>query len=163
MLLKQRRFICLQLKVQSSNQAQTKYVAPQHLVTNLEYVLEPHRKRSKFLKARIDTCANVNILPVSVYKVLYRDPDCDMLAPSSKDGISTYITEKIQVLGSCDLFVVHPETKCLKEMTFQVVNHEGSMIISCVTSTELGLKQLHSVFNRSVPDCGRLMFSDADH
>ena len=39
---------CLQLKVQSSNQAATKCVAPQHLVTNLEYVLEPHKKRNKF-------------------------------------------------------------------------------------------------------------------
>ena len=154
---------CLQLKVQSSNQAETKYVAPQHLVTNLEYVLEPHKKRSKFLRASIDTCTNVNILPVSVYKVLYKDPDCDMLAPSSKDGISTYTTEKIQVLGSCDLFVVHPETRCLKEVTFQVVNHEGSVIVSCATSLKLALIQLHSVFNQSVPDCGKLLFSNADH
>ena len=153
----------MQLKVQSSSQAETKYVAPQHLVTNLEYVLEPHKKRSKFLRARIDTCTNVNIPPVSVYKVLYKDPDCDMFAPSSKDGISTYTAEKIQVLGSCDLFVVHPETRCLKEVTFQVVNHEGSVITSCMTSLELGLIQLHSVFNQSIPDCGRLLFSDADH
>ena len=40
-----------------------------------------------------------------------------MLVPSSKDGISTYTAEKIQVLGSCDLFVVHPETRCLKKTT----------------------------------------------
>ena len=92
--------------MQSSNQAETKYVAPQHLVTNLEYVLEPFKKRSKFLRARIDTCTNVNILPVGVYKVLYKDHDCDMLVSSSNDGISTYTTEKIQVLGSCDLHIL---------------------------------------------------------
>ena len=86
-----------------------------------------------------------------------------MLAPSSKDGISTYTAEEIQVLGSCDLFVVHPETRCLKEVTFQVVNHEGSVIVSCATSLELGLIQLHSVFNENVPDCGRLIYSEADH
>ena len=102
---------CLQLKVQSSNQAETKCVAPQHLVTNLEYVLEPHKKSTQFLRARIDTCATINILPISVYKVLYRDPDCDMLAPSSRNGITMYTTEKINVLGSRDLFVVHPDTK----------------------------------------------------
>ena len=86
-----------------------------------------------------------------------------MLAPSSKDGISTYTAEKIEVLGSCDLFVVHPETRCLKEVTFQVVNHGGSVIVSCVTGLELGLTQLHSVFNDSVPDYGRLLYSEADH
>ena len=154
---------CLQLKVQSSNQAETKCVVLQCLVTNLEYVLKPHRKRTKFLRARIDTCANVDILPISVYKVLYKDPDCVMLAPSSKHGIATYTTEKINVSGSCDLFVVHPDTKCLKKITFQVVNHEGSIIVSCATSLELGLIQLHSVINKSVPDCGRLPYSDADH
>ena len=35
--------------------------------------------------------------------------------------------------------------------------------MSCVTSLELGLIQLHSVFNDSVPDCGRLLYSEADH
>ena len=154
---------CLQLKVQSSNQAETKCVAPQHLVTNLKYVLEPHKKGTKFLRARIDTCRDVNILPISVYRVLYKDPDCDMLVPSGKDGISTYTTEKIQVVGSCDLFVVHPEAKSLKEVIFQVVNHDGSVIVSCVRSLELGLIWLHSVFNDSVLDCERLLYSEADH
>ena len=62
--------------------------------------------------------------------------------------------EKINVLGSCDLFVVHLDTKCLKKITFQVVNHEGSVIVSCVASLELGLMQIHSVFNKMNPDCG---------
>ena len=154
---------CLQLKVQSSNQAETTCVVPQHLVTNLEYVLEPHKKMTKFLRARIDTYTNVSILPITIYKVLYKDPDCVMLAPSSKHGITMYTTEKINVLGSCDLFVVHPDTKCLKKITFQVANHKGSVIVSCATSLELGLIQLHSVFNESVPDCGRLLYSEADH
>ena len=96
----------------------------------------------------------MNILPISLYRMLNKDPDCDMFAPSSNDGISTYTAEKIQVLGSCDLFVVHPDTKCLKKITFQVVNHEGSVIVSCETSLELGLIKLHSVFNDSFPHCG---------
>ena len=55
------------------------------------------------------------------------------------------------MLGSCDLFVVHPDTKCLKKITFQVVNHEGIVNLSCAASLELGLIKLHSVFNDSVP------------
>ena len=109
----------------------------------------------------------MNILPISVYRVLYKDPDCVMLEPSSKNEISTYTPEKINVLGSCNLFVVHPDTKCFKKITFQVVNHEGSvivncvncvncvLIVNCVTGLGLGVIQLHSVFNESVPDCGR--------
>ena len=85
------------------------------------------------------------------------------IAPSSKSGILTSTTEKIPVLGSCDLFVVHPDTKCLKEETFQVINHEGGVIISCATNLDLGLIQPNSKLNASVPDCGRLIFSSADH
>ena len=80
-----------------------------------------------------------------------------------QNGITTYTTQKINVLGFCYLFVVHPDRKCLKKITFQVVKHEGSVIVSCVTSLELGLIQLHSVFNESVPDCWRLLYSEADH
>ena len=145
------------------DEAETKFIAPQLLVTNLEIKLKPHKKRTKFLRARIDTCANMNLMPISVYQLLYKDPDCVMLASSSKSGISTYTTEKIPVLASCDLFVHHPDIRCLQEVTFQVVNHEGSVIVSCVTSPDLGLIQPHGELNVSVPDCGRLTFSSVDH
>ena len=133
---------CLQLQVQST-QAETNCIAPQHLVTNLEYKLKPHKKRTKFLRARIDTCANVNLIPISVYKLLYKDPDCQKLAPSNNSNVKTYSTEKIQIVGSCDLFVLHPDIKCLQEVTFQVTSHEGSVIISCATSPVLDLIQPH--------------------
>ena len=44
---------CLQMQVKSA-QAKTKTEAPQHLVTNIEYKLKPHRRRIKFLRAKID-------------------------------------------------------------------------------------------------------------
>ena len=58
---------------------------------------------------------------------------------------------------------MHPDTKCLKEVTFQIVNHEGSVTVSCATSLNLGLIQPHSELNASVPDCESLIFSIADH
>ena len=57
----------------------------QHLVTHLECKLKPHRRMAKFLRARIDTCSNVNVMPVSVYHVMYKDPDSAKLAPSKKN------------------------------------------------------------------------------
>ena len=84
------------------------------------------------------------------------------LATSKKNGIYTYTIEKITVIGSCELFVLHPNTKCFQAVTFQVVNTEGSVIVSCVTSISLNLIQIHSELNASVPDCGKLIYSCAD-
>ena len=151
---------CLKLQVQSA-QAETSFIALQHLVTNLECKLTPHKKKTKFLRARIDTCANINLMPISVYQLLYKDPDCQKLAPSNKSKVKTYSTEKIQMVGSCDLFVLHPDTKCLMEVTFQVTSHEGSVIVSCATSFELGLLQPHRDLD-VVPDSGSLICSKAD-
>ena len=82
-------------------------------------------------------------MPISVYKVIYKDEDCTKLAPSNKVAVKTYTTKKIKIVGSCKLFIVHPDTKCLQEETFQVVSHEGSVIISCATSIDLNLIQPH--------------------
>ena len=74
---------CLQIKVKHK-QAENNCSDVQHLVTNLEFKLKPHRRRTTFLRARIDTCSNVNVMLVSVYHVMYKDPDCAKLAPSKK-------------------------------------------------------------------------------
>ena len=60
---------CLQMQVKSA-QAKTNMQAPEHLVTNIEYKFKPHRRRPKFLRAKINTCSNVNVMPVSVYKLI---------------------------------------------------------------------------------------------
>ena len=117
----------------------TKKDQPQYLVTNIEYKLKPHRRRTKFLRAKIDTCSNVNVIPISVYKLIYKDQDCTKLEPSNKVAVKTYNTEKIKIVGSCKMFVVNPDTKLLQEVTFHVTSHEGSVILSYATSIALGL------------------------
>ena len=127
-----------------STQAATKMQEPQHLVTNIEYKLKPHRRGTKSLRAGIDTCADVNLMLISVYKLIYKDPAWTKLAPSNIDGILTYTTDKIKIIGSCELLVVHPNTKCLQEVTFQVVSNKGSETVSCATSIDLNLIQPQS-------------------
>ena len=129
---------CLQMQVKCI-QAETKLLAPQHLVINLAYKLKPHQKRTKYLRARIDTCAEANIIPLSMYKLILRDPDCEQLAPSTKVAIRTYTTDKIDIVGFCSLFVVHPDTSSLKQVTFYVTNLEGSVVLSCKTSLRLNI------------------------
>ena len=59
------------------------------------------------------------------------------------------------------MFVVHPDTKLLHEVTFHVTSHEGSVIVSCDTSTELGLIYPHTNLDE-VPEEGNLIYSKAD-
>ena len=58
---------CLQVKLKST-QAET--LASQHPITNLAYKLKPHKK-TQYLRARLDTCSDVYIMPVSVYQLIF--------------------------------------------------------------------------------------------
>ena len=153
--------LCLQVKVQNT-QADTKFPTPHHLLTNLEYRLKPHHRKNKFLRARLDTCTDINIMPVSIYKLVFQDPDCEKLAPSNKLEIGTYTTNRIKVIGSCILFVVHPDTQCLQEVTFYVTSHGGSVVLSCATSLVLSLIQPHTSLDHLSKGVN-LISSSADH
>ena len=59
---------CLQVKIQCT-QASSKIPTTYHLITNLSYMLKPHRKRNQYMRA-------------SVYKLVFQDPDMKKLAPS---------------------------------------------------------------------------------
>ena len=60
----------------------TNVSAPQHLFTNLEVKVKLHKNKTNFMCARLDTYADVNIMPCSVYQLLFKDPDCTKLALS---------------------------------------------------------------------------------
>ena len=89
---------CLQMKIQHT-QANTKFPTPHHLITNLIYWLKQCHKRNQYLRARLDTHAGVNIMPASVYKLVFQDPDCKKLAPSKLE-IETYTTDTVKLVGS---------------------------------------------------------------
>ena len=94
-------------------------------------------------------------------QLLYKDQDCTKLEPSTKTAVKTYTTEKIKIAGSCKMFVVPPDTRLLHEVTFQVTSHEGSVIVSCATSLELGLIHPHTDLDE-LPEEGSLIYSKAD-
>ena len=74
---------CLQVKIQCT-QANTKFPTPHHLITNLAFRLKPHHRGNQYLRVRLDTCTDVNIIPASVYKLVFWDPEnCEKLAPVS--------------------------------------------------------------------------------
>ena len=66
---------CLQVKIQQTEAECKKTPTPSHLITNLAYRLKPHHTRNQYLRARLDTCTYVNIMPASVHKLVFNDPD----------------------------------------------------------------------------------------
>ena len=58
--------------------------------------------------------------------------------------------------------MVHPDTSSLKQVTFQVTSHEGSVVLSCKTSLGLSLIQPCSNLDQ-IPDSASLICSNADH
>ena len=123
--------------------------------------MKPHRKRTKFLRTKIDTCSNVNLIPISVYKLIYKDKDCTKLEPSTKSSCENIYHRENKIVGSCKMFIVHPDTRLLHEVTFQVTSHKGSVIVSCATSLELSLIHPHTNLDE-LPEEGSIICSKAD-
>ena len=57
---------CLQLKIQCVQAHNKMTQKPACLITNLAYRLKQNKNRNLYLMARLDTCADVNIMPASV-------------------------------------------------------------------------------------------------
>ena len=152
---------CLQEKIQCT-QANTNIPTPHHLITNLAYRLKPHHQRNQYLRVRLDACADVNIMPASVYKLVFQDPDCKKLAPSKLET-GTYTTNTVKLVGSCVFYLVHQDTKCLQEVkTFFVVSNNGTILLSYVTTLALGLIQPCTRLDY-LPSRARLITGSADH
>ena len=108
---------CLQVKVKCKESNLQRIPRPTHLITNLAYRLKPHLTRNLYLRVRLDTSAGVNIMPASVYRLVFQDPDMKKLA-HSKLEIGTYTTDTANIVGSCMFYLVHLDTKKLMDVSF---------------------------------------------
>ena len=82
------------------------------------------------------------------------------IAPSNLQ-LGTYTNTKVKIIGSCNLYIIHPDTRCTTEVTFFVASNEGSILISCTTSISLGLIKPHASLDNSIPG-SNVIFSSAD-
>ena len=145
----------LQVKVQHT-QAYSKVPTPHHVITNLAFRLKPHQKRNQYPRARLDTCADVNIMPASFHKLVFQDPDCKTLAPSKLE-IGTYTTNTVTLVGSCVFYLVNPYTKYLQEVAFYVASNNSSVLLSCATTLALGLIQPGTRLDYHLPEPALLL------
>ena len=75
--------------------------------------------------------------------------------------IETYTTEVVKILGMCYFYLVHPESKHLKKVMFFVTKENGSILLSCRTTMELGLIKPHAHLDY-LPPKARLLTSTCD-
>ena len=73
----------LQIKVKCTQTNLQRIPRPTHLITNLAYRLMSHHTRNLHLRARLDTCTDVNIMPASVYRLVFKDQDMKKLVLSN--------------------------------------------------------------------------------
>ena len=132
---------CLQVKVYKQKKKIQKLPNTTHLLTNIAYRLKPHHTRNQYLRAQIDTGAKVNLMLVSVYRLIYQDQDLKKLTPCNLK-IGTYMADTIRVIGTTTIYLIHPDSKQPSKMTFHVTSNEGSVLLSCDASLNLSL--IHS-------------------
>ena len=131
---------CLQVRIKRQLDATQKSPKLTHLITNIAYWLKQHHTRNQYLRARIDTGAEVNFMPVSVYRLIYHDHDLKKLTPC-RLKIGTYTMDTIKIIGTIIMYLIHLDSKKPTETTFYIALNEGSILLSCNTSLALGLVQ----------------------
>ena len=129
---------CLQMKIHRTQISHPEVPKPIYLMANLAYGLQEHHKRNQYLWARLDTCTDVNLMPMAVYCLMFKDPGLKKLTPSNME-IETYTTEVAKIIGMCYFCLVHPNSKQLMKVMFLLQKKNGSILLSCRTTIELGL------------------------
>ena len=100
-------------------------------------------------------------MSASVYKLIFHDPNLEKLTPN-KFQMGTYTTDSVKIVGTCKLYLVHPDTKKLIETTFYVATNDGSVLLSCKSTLELDLIQPRSRLDY-LPPRASLITSRQDH
>ena len=152
---------CLQVKVRKQTKGTQKFPNTTHLITNIAYRLKPHHIRKHYLRARIDTGAKVNLMPIRVYRLIHQDQDLKKLSPCNLK-IGTYTTDTIRITGTTIIYLIHPDSKKPTEMTFHVASNKGSVLLSCSASLTLGLIQSRPRLDY-LPPRASLITSSEDH
>ena len=99
-------------------------------------------------------------MTVNIYTYLFKDPDCANIAPSDLQ-LETYTNKKVKIIGFCNLYIIHSDTRCIEEIPFFLASNEGSILISCATSLAFSWIKLHEKLDHPPPE-GNVISSSAD-
>ena len=130
-------------------------------MANLVYHLQMHHRQNQYFRARLDTCTDVNLMPVAVHQLMFKDPSLKKLTPSILE-IETYTNDVVKIIGSCQFYLLHPENKKLVQVIFFVAKENGSVLLSCRMTKALGLLKPHAQLDY-LPPRASLLTSTCDH
>ena len=72
--------------------------------------------------------------------MMFNDPEVKQLAPNDI-SLGVYTDHQVHILGKCNFYMLHPDTKKPHAVTFYVASSEGSVVLSCTTLLALELIQ----------------------
>ena len=82
--------------------------------------------------------------------------------PPNKLQIGTYTNDRVKIVRTCKLYLVHPDTKKLVETMFYVATNDGSVLLSCKSTLALGCIPPRSRLDY-LPPRASLITSTQDH
>ena len=149
-----------------NNQRVTTSYAQKHRYANIPYRIKPYHKHNKYLRVQLDTCADVNLMPERVYKLVFNDMQTAKLAKNDID-LTLYTRHSVDLIGKCKIhpsrfYVISKATKQLIKVEFYVAKEEGSVLLSRETVFQLQLLDVKPRLEY-LPTRVMLISSAADH
>ena len=93
-------------------------------------------------------CADVNLMPESVYKLVFNDPQTTILAKNDID-LTLYTRHSVDLIGKCSFYILSKATKQLIKVEFYVAKEEGSVLLSQETVFQIQLLDVKPSFRIS--------------
>ena len=100
-------------------------------------------------------------MPVVVYQLMFRDPSLKKLTLSTME-IETYTNDVVKIIGTCQFYLLHPESKELIKVIFFVAKENGSVLLSCRMTMALRLIKPQARLDY-LPPRASLLTSTCDH
>ena len=93
--------------------------------------------------------------------MMFNDSELKHLADSDI-SLGVYTDHQVNILGKCEFYILHPDTKKPHAVTFYVASKEGSVLLSCTVLLVLDLIQTRPHLDY-LPPKAKLITSAADH
>ena len=106
-------------------------------------------------------CPDVNLLPESMYQLVFNDPHTAKLAKNDID-LTVYTRHSIDLIGKCTFYMLSKATKQPIKVDFYIAKEEGSVLLSRETVFQLQLLNVKSRLEY-LPPRAMLISSTADH
>ena len=143
------------------NQRVTRVYTQKCLYANIPYWIKPYHKHNKYLCVQLDTCTDVNLMPKSVYKLVFNDLQTAKLAKNDIDP-TVYTRHSVDLIGNCTFYMLSKGTKQPIKVEFYIANEEGSVLLSWETVFHLQLLYVKSRLEYLTPRA-MLISSAANH